>query len=157
VSRSSSEPRAESERVSSLRFEAVEPPFEWARDLDFSQALIVSGPLVWVSGQAALDNEGAVVPGGLEAQIRQAYSNLGRVLSGAGASFGSVIKTTAYFLDSDEATLATWRKVRGEFFSAPPFPTLAAFAVSGFFYEGMLVEIEAVASLNAPTGSGGRE
>jgi enamine deaminase RidA (YjgF/YER057c/UK114 family) len=53
-----------------------------------------------VAGQVALDTAGeAVGAGDPEAQVRQAFANLGRALAAAGASFADVVKLTYYLTD----------------------------------------------------------
>lgn len=46
-----------------------------------------------------LDRDAKLVPGGLEAQTRQALCNLHQVLEAGGATFESVIKTTILLCD----------------------------------------------------------
>lgn len=49
---------------------------------------------LYVSGVMGLDRDARLVPGGVEAQTRQALNNLQHVLQAGGATFESVIKTT---------------------------------------------------------------
>lgn len=46
-----------------------------------------------------LDRDAQLVPGGVEAQTRQALCNLQHVLEAGGATFESVIKTTILLCD----------------------------------------------------------
>ncbi len=58
------------------------------------------GELVFASGQLGLDpatNEFA--PGGVEAETRQALTNLKHVLEAAGSSLDEVVKTTVFLRD----------------------------------------------------------
>lgn len=60
----------------------------------------VHGGLVYTSGQIALDpTTGAMVTGGVETETRQVLTNLRAVLEAAGASLGSVVKTTIFLAD----------------------------------------------------------
>ena len=62
----------------------------------YSQA-IVCGELVYTSGQIALDPaSGQLVGDDIEAQTHRVLQNLQAVLSSAGASLSSVIKTTVF-------------------------------------------------------------
>ncbi|HTM44035.1 MAG TPA: RidA family protein [Polyangiaceae bacterium] len=61
----------------------------------YSQA-IVSGDLIFTSGQIPLDARGNLVGGEIEDQVRQVMENLKAVLHKAGANFDSVVKTTIY-------------------------------------------------------------
>lgn len=62
--------------------------------LIFSQAILANNTTLYVSGVMGLDRDAQLVPGGVEAQTRQALSNLQHVLKAGGATFESVIKTT---------------------------------------------------------------
>src|SRR5262245_54282023 len=70
-------------------------PFGWAEPLHFSQA-VAAGELVFSSGQGGFGEDGQVVPGGFEPQLRQAFANLRASLEGAGASLESIVKLTVF-------------------------------------------------------------
>jgi reactive intermediate/imine deaminase len=111
----------------------------------YSHAVQAAG-LIFVSGQVALDADGAVVGSGdMAAQARQVFRNLGAVLEAAGASFADVLKLT-YFV-RDIGSVAAIRAVRDEFVdvSHPPASTLVE--VSRLFMPELLIEIEAVATV----------
>lgn len=108
-------------------------------------AVSASGSLVFTAGACPLDAEGAVVPGDLEAQTRQALDNLEAVLREAGSDLARVLKTTVFVSSSERADLVrAWNVVAERFAPARPPSTLLGVAVLG--YPGQLVEIEAVAS-----------
>ena len=68
----------------------------------YSQA-IRAGQLLFVSGQIALDPAtGELVEGGIEAETRQVLRHLEAILRAAGATFGSVVRTTVYLRDLTE-------------------------------------------------------
>ncbi len=107
----------------------------------YSQAVQV-GPWVFCSGQLGMDPEtGRLVPGGIEAQTRQALTNLKHVLEAAGASLDSVVKVTVFLKNMDD--FARMNAVYAEFFQEP-YPARAAVEVAAL-PKGALVEIEAVA------------
>ena len=59
-----------------------------------------SGSFVFTAGQLGLDPDTMeLVPGGIEAETRQALTNLKYVLESAGSSLNSVVKTTVYLKD----------------------------------------------------------
>src|SRR3954447_21339771 len=90
----------------------------------YSHAVQAAG-LIFVSGQVALDADGAVVGvNDIAAQARQAFRNLDEVLRSAGASFADVIKLTYFVRDID--AVGAIRAVRDEFVdtSRPPASTL---------------------------------
>ena len=64
---------------------------------------IQTGNLVFCSGQLGLDPvSGDLVQGGIEAQTRQALTNLGHVLEAAGSGLDYVVKTIVFLKDMAE-------------------------------------------------------
>lgn len=57
-----------------------------AQPLPFSPA-VKAGPLVFVSGQVAMGDNGEIVPGGIEAHTRQTLTNMQKALALAGCMF----------------------------------------------------------------------
>lgn len=107
---------------------------------------IKAGPFVFTSGQLGLDPvSGTLVEGGVEAETRQALTNLSHVLQAAGSSLGLVVKTTVFLRDINDFT--RMNAVYGEFFTQNP-PARSAVQVAAL-PKGGAVEIEAVASLLA--------
>ena len=83
--------------------------------VNISQAFRV-GDLVFVSGQAAVNDQGEVVGvGDFDAQARQAVRNLDRVLKAAGSSLDQVIKVTIFVTDMSYFPEVV--ALRGEVFS----------------------------------------
>ena len=65
----------------------------------YSQA-IVSGGMVYTSGQIAIDPAtGAVVSGGIEEQTEQVCRNIEQLLKAAGTDIGRVVKTVCFLAD----------------------------------------------------------
>lgn len=96
---------------------------------------------VFTSGQLGIDPACGKLAEGVEAQARQAFSNLKTVLEAAGSSLEAVLKTTVFVAD-----LADFGKVNAiyaEFF-APAFPARSCVQVAAL-PAGGLVEIEAIA------------
>jgi enamine deaminase RidA (YjgF/YER057c/UK114 family) len=117
-------------------------PFPFAESWEFSQSVIADGELVFTSGHGGFGDDGNVVdPADFEAQLRQAYANLARTLEGAGASLETVVKLTVYMARASD--YETFKRVRHDTFSAP-YPASTA-VLAGFLFDGMLVEIDAVA------------
>jgi len=67
--------------------------------LPFSPA-VKAGPFVFVSGQVPMGDDGEIVPGGIEAQTRQALKNVERALALAGCSLADVVKATVWLDDT---------------------------------------------------------
>ncbi|MBE3040747.1 MAG: RidA family protein [Chloroflexi bacterium] len=105
---------------------------------------IRTGDLVFTSGQLGLDPAtGSLVPGGIEAETRQALTNLRHVLADAGSGLERVVKTIVFL--KDMADFAKMNAVYAEFFTEnpPARSTIQAAALP----KGGTVEIEAVAIL----------
>ncbi len=107
----------------------------------YSQAVKV-GPLVYTAGQIGIDPAtGEIVPSGVEAETRQALTNLKHVLEAAGASLATVVKTTVFLRDIND--FAKMNAVYAEFFTEG-FPARSAVQAAAL-PKGAAVEIEAVA------------
>lgn len=105
---------------------------------------IRAGHLVFTAGQLGLNPEtGELVPGGVEAETRQAIVNLRTVLSEGGATLADVVKTTVFLRDIND--FARMNAVYAEFFETVP-PARSAVQVAAL-PKGGAVEIEAVAVL----------
>lgn len=108
----------------------------------YSQA-IVSGDLVFLSGQIPLDPEtGELVSGTIEHETERVLDNMRAVLEAAGCTFGDVVKTTIFLTDLGDfaAVNATYAKR----FDGKAPPARATVQVSAL-PKGARVEIEAVA------------
>ena len=100
--------------------------------------------LVFTSGQLGLDPAtGSLAPGGIEAETRQALTNLQNVLVDAGSAMDYVVKTTVFL--KDMADFQKMNAVYGEFFPSNP-PARSTVQVAALPKNG-LVEIEATAIL----------
>ena len=107
----------------------------------YSQA-IKCGNLIYTAGQLGMDPQtGTLVEGGIQAQTRQALSNLKAVLEAAGSSMGNMVKATVFLQDMGD--FAAMNAVYAGFFPASP-PARSAVQVAALPLGG-LIEIEAVA------------
>ena len=105
---------------------------------------IRSADLVFTSGQLGLDPAtGNLVPGGIEAETRQALTNVKHVLEASGSKLEHVLKTTVFLKDMND--FAKMNAVYGEFFPANP-PARSAIQAAALPKGGM-VEIETVAAV----------
>ena len=107
----------------------------------YSQA-IRADSFVFTAGQAGLDPEtGELVGGGIEAQTRQALTNLKNVLESADSGLNYGVKTTVFLKDMND--FSKMNTIYSEFFSKnpPARSTIAAAALP----KGALVEIEIIA------------
>ncbi|WP_167472440.1 RidA family protein [Nocardia arthritidis] len=107
---------------------------------------IRSGNLLFLSGQAGIEASGATVPGGFEAQARQAFANIEAVLAQAGATLADVVKAT--IMVTDMSNLETIIKLRREFFSEP-YPADTLLQVAGLAQPDWQIEIDVIAQLGS--------
>jgi 2-iminobutanoate/2-iminopropanoate deaminase len=110
----------------------------------YSQGIVHNG-LVFVSGQVATNPAtGEKVADSIEAQTEQALRNVEAVLLAAGSDLSRVLKTTVYLSGIEHwgTVNAVYAKVFGEH-----RPVRAIIPV-GNFGDGLLIEIEAIATLN---------
>jgi 2-iminobutanoate/2-iminopropanoate deaminase len=63
--------------------------------------VLVAGDTVYVSGQLGL-SDGALVPGGVDAQVRQIFTNAAGLLARAGATLDQVVKCTVFLTTMDD-------------------------------------------------------
>lgn len=97
---------------------------------------------VFTAGQIGLIPEtGTIIAGGVEAETRQALTNIRAILEETGSSLDQVVKTTVFLMDMNEFSLMN--AVYGEFFTVNP-PARSTVQVAGL-PKGALVEIEAIA------------
>jgi len=102
------------------------------------------GELVFTAGQLGLDpmtNE--LAPGGIEAETRQALTNVKHVLEACGSSLEKVLKTTVFLTDMSQFSLMN--AVYAEFFTAD-FPARSTVQVAAL-PKGGAVEIETIAAI----------
>jgi len=110
---------------------------------------IRSQGFVFASGTIGIDPKtGKMVPGGVEAETRQALLNLGNILESGGSSLSQVVKTTVFLVDIGE--FARMNQVYAEFFpeDPPARSTVQVAALPG----GAQVEVEAIAAVGRPMG-----
>ena len=106
----------------------------------YTQA-IVSGGVVYTSGQIALDPQtGVVVSDTIEGQTEQVCKNIGQVLEAAGSCFDKAIKTTCFL--SDMSDFAAFNEIYGKYFTSKPARSCVAVKT---LPKNVLVEIDVIA------------
>jgi enamine deaminase RidA (YjgF/YER057c/UK114 family) len=121
---------------------ALPNPFPWAADYQYSQSVLTEGELVFTAGQGGFGDDGVVVSDNPVEQIRRAFANVEAALQAGGASLETIVKMTVFLADA--SLYDAFKTVRAELFS-PPYPASTAVVAGGFLFDGMLVEIDAVA------------
>lgn len=107
--------------------------------LPFSPCVRV-GELLFVSGQASVDETGAIVSDTFEGEFRRSVENLRKVLESAGSDLNHVVQTRNYVRDPEDLPL--YNALYREYFSAP-FP--ARTTITHCLPAALRFEIEAVA------------
>ena len=108
----------------------------------YSQA-ILHGDIVFTSGQIPINPvSGMVEAEGITAQTEQVMRNLEAVLTSAGASFESAIKTTCFLADMDD--FAAFNEVYARYFTGKPARSCVAVRT---LPKGVLVEVEVIAAI----------
>jgi 2-iminobutanoate/2-iminopropanoate deaminase len=99
--------------------------------------------LLFVSGQAAIDQNGEIVGAGdFDAQAEQTFTNLARVLEAGGSSLENVVKVTIFLTDMTNFPKIV--ELRGRWFT-PPYPADTIVEVRSLALPELEIEIEAIA------------
>jgi len=108
----------------------------------YSQAIVANG-FVFCSGTAGIDPATGVAPDGIEAQTELALRNLEAILTAAGASLATVVKTTIFY--RDVADFAAINEIYARYIPDPP-PARSAPA-NVVLPRNLLISIEAIAAI----------
>jgi enamine deaminase RidA (YjgF/YER057c/UK114 family) len=122
-------------------------PAELARPSGFSHAVVAEGRVIFLAGQTAIDQAGALVgEDDVVAQFEQALGNLLTALRAAGGVPEQLASLTIYVTDLEDyrdnggAIGAVWRRLIGR-----SYPAMAAVEVPRLWDEEALVEIQGFA------------
>lgn len=135
-----------------MKRRSIRPP-GWAAPRGYENGVLVEGAarLLFVAGQIAWDAEQRLVGAGdFAAQFRQALSNVVAVVRAAGGAPEHLTSLTLYvtdkraYLAAREAVGAAYRELVGKH-----YPAMALVQVADLLEDGALVEIQAVAALEA--------
>ncbi|HEY3501319.1 MAG TPA: RidA family protein [Actinocatenispora sp.] len=115
----------------------------------FSHAVVATGrTTVYLAGQTALDENGAIVDGDIVAQFERALGNLLAALAAAGGEPAHLVRVTCYLTDipgyraRGAAIGAVWRRLAGR-----EYPAMAAIGVTRLWDDTALVELDGIAVL----------
>jgi enamine deaminase RidA (YjgF/YER057c/UK114 family) len=126
--------------------------WDWSISVPLSQGWRI-GNRIFVGGQISADKTGSPVHvGDLDAQTRNIYDYIGRVLSDAGASFADLTRVKICFKydskdpNTGQAFVDRIMEVSKEYIKDTP-PVITAFAVD-LLYPGLDLEIDAMAIID---------
>jgi 2-iminobutanoate/2-iminopropanoate deaminase len=124
------------------------PELEYAtgarsRPLPFSDVVRV-GDLLFLSGQLGVDDQMALVPGGIQAETRQIMERIRRLLEQHGSSMSRVVKCTCMLADMSE--WPAMNEVYVGYFPRDRLPARSAFAARALALDAR-VEIECIAAV----------
>ena len=106
----------------------------------YSQAIEVNG-MVYASGQIPVNPATGEIPEGVEAQAKQALTNLTNLLAEAGSSIEKVVKTTVFIKNMED--FGKINEIYAEYFTGT-YPARSFVEVARLPKDVML-EIEAIA------------
>ena len=129
---------------------AVNPPM-LAKPVGYSHGFEVQGgKTLYISGQVATNNAGAVVgKGDLVAQFRQVCENLKALVLARGGQMNDIVKLTMYVLSKADykANAKDIGLVYREYFGRH-FPAMTLVEVKGLYDDDCAIEIEGVAVMD---------
>ena len=119
----------------------------WEKEYGYAQAVKV-GDTIWLSGQVSHDDRGNIVGlRDMEAQMRQAYTNIQKLLAQYGATIDNVVDEVLFVTDMD-AAFAAAVKCRPEIFSGTtPIVASTIVQIQRLAFPELLIEIRCVAKL----------
>lgn len=109
----------------------------------YSQA-IVSGNMLYTSGQIPVDPATGNIPDGVEAQAHQVFKNIKNLLAAAGAEMSQVVKTCVFIQNMDDFTVIN--EIYAQYFTEP-YPARSCVEVAKL-PKGVLLEVETVTELS---------
>ncbi|MEM6711171.1 MAG: RidA family protein [Pseudomonadota bacterium] len=101
------------------------------------------GRRIHITGEVGWDENGTVVGHDCEAQLRQAFVNVERILAEAGGHLQDIVSLTIYFLNRED--LPTIQKVRAEMLSPETAPASILIQVPGLVVPELVVELVPIA------------
>ena len=126
-----------------IRKEAKSLGMSWEKEYGYSQAVKVENT-IYVSGQVSHDDKGNIVgQGNMEAQMRQAYANVEKVLAQYGATMDNIVDEVLFVTDMD-AAFAARVKCSQEVFSGNPVLASTIVQIQRLAFPELMVEIRCI-------------
>ena len=114
-------------------------------------AKVNSGTMVYLAGQVSSDATGKLIgEGDFEAQVEQIFRNLKIAVEAAGGTMADIVKLNYYLVaEVDQAIVPKLRPIRDRYLNVENPPASTFVVVSRLMWPGWLIEIEAVAAIDA--------
>ena len=130
----------------SISKEAKTLGMTWEKEYGYSQAVKV-GDTIYLSGQVSHDDKGNIVgEGDMEAQMRQAYANVEKVLLQYGATIDNIVDEVLFVTDMDAAFPARVN-CRQKVFSGSPVVASTIVQIQRLAFPQLMVEIRCTAKV----------
>lgn len=118
----------------------------WEEEYGYQQAVKV-GDTIYLSGQVSHDETGEIVGAkDMEAQMRQAYANIKKLLSEYGAGLENIVDEVLFVTDMETAYAAAV-KCRKEIYSGVPATASTIVQIERLALPEFLIEIKCVAKV----------
>ena len=118
----------------------------WEKEYGYAQAVKV-GDTIYVSGQVSHDETGKIVGvGDMEAQMRQAYTNIKKLLAQYGATMDNIVDEILFVTDMNTAFAAAV-KCRQDMFSGTPIVASTIVQIQRLAFPELMIEIRCVAKV----------
>jgi 2-iminobutanoate/2-iminopropanoate deaminase len=118
----------------------------WEKEYGYAQAVKVEDT-IYLSGQVSHDDRGNIVGrGDMEAQMRQAYANIQKVLAQYGATIENIVDEILFVTDMN-AAFAVAVKCRQDIFSGTPVVASTIVQIQRLAFPELMIEIRCVAKV----------
>ena len=118
----------------------------WEKEYGYAQAVKI-GDTIYVSGHVSHDDDGNIVgQGDMEAQMRQAYANIQKLLAKYGTTMENIVDEIIFVTDMD-AAFAAAVKCRQEIFSGNPVIASTIIQIQRLAFPELMIEIRCVAKV----------
>ncbi len=116
----------------------------WEKEYGYSQGVKV-GDTIYLSGEVSHDDKGNIVDrGDMEAQMRQAYANIRKVLEQYRTTMDNIVDEVLFVTDMD-AAFAAAVKCRQKVFSGTPVVASTIVQIQRLAFPEFMIEIKCVA------------
>jgi enamine deaminase RidA (YjgF/YER057c/UK114 family) len=114
-------------------------------------AKVNHGTIVYLSGQVPSDASGKLIgEGDFETQVEQVFRNLKIAVEAAGGIMADIVKLNYYIVaEVEQAEVPKLRPIRDRYINVEKSPASTFVVVSRLMRPGWLIEIEAVAAIDA--------